>query len=236
MEAVRIKIWKKKQPNKPSVDFERILRDIHAGTTSNLREGFESGIKRINHQHDGSIPPTYCRVVVFIHNGSVNEGIRDTNMIGATSQLVDLIDFNNEEVFFGSIFTSESTTEQASAFNEELWTTSSPTSDGTVFVSVMDRQLLNEVKEVGAILVTYRDFHSLDSDAYTPGLNQDIVKLEGNESMERLRTFMMFWIANEKLKEAAVEAEKGNVRKAKEMAQEAQQTVHAFVASRLLSK
>ncbi|KAK2964443.1 hypothetical protein BLNAU_359 [Blattamonas nauphoetae] len=70
--------------NKPSVDFERILRDIHAGTTSNQCEGLESGIKQINtHQHDGSIPPTYRRVVVLIHNGSVNEGIRDTNMIGA---------------------------------------------------------------------------------------------------------------------------------------------------------
>ncbi|KAK2963036.1 hypothetical protein BLNAU_2059 [Blattamonas nauphoetae] len=41
---------------------------------------------------------------------------------------------------------------------------------------------------------------------------------------------MMFSIANEKLKEAAMEAEKGNERKAKWMAQEAQQTVHAFVA------
>ncbi|KAK2946770.1 hypothetical protein BLNAU_18300 [Blattamonas nauphoetae] len=437
------------KPSKPSVDFERILRDIRVGTTSNLCEGLESGIKEINnHLHDGLIPPTYRRVVVLIGNGSVNEGIRDTNMIGAvvkryrqsdqthlitpntqqnlsprsssfqppsndpysmsvpfvistvgvgmqtaeeenvlrtvalrgggefnwaastedeeirdvilnsvmswkvrttrhfrvslvgtdalekilptpniscqsepapivgthtriirmeTSQLVDLINFNNEEVFFGSTFTSESTAEQVRAFHEEmrhnpnkrkemvkirtldtadlvsgeerqllinfkLWTTSSPTSDGTGFVSAMDRQKLNEVKEVGAILVTYRYFNSLDTDAvFIPiktrvvvesgrrdlrdplrssllttaaqratqdaiGLNQKIMELEGNESMERLRAFMMFSNANEKLKEAALEAEKGNVRKAKEMAQEAQQTVNAFAAPRLLSK
>ncbi|KAK2949876.1 hypothetical protein BLNAU_15179 [Blattamonas nauphoetae] len=49
--------------------------------------------------------------------------------------------------------------------NFKLSKTSSPTSDGTGFVPAMDRQKLNEVKEFGVILVTYRYCNSLDTDA-----------------------------------------------------------------------
>ncbi|KAK2955357.1 hypothetical protein BLNAU_9750 [Blattamonas nauphoetae] len=70
--------------NMPLVDFEQISRGNHAGTKSNLCEGHESGINEINnHLHDGLIPPTHRWVVVLFGNGSVNEGINDTNEIGA---------------------------------------------------------------------------------------------------------------------------------------------------------
>ncbi|KAK2963037.1 hypothetical protein BLNAU_2060 [Blattamonas nauphoetae] len=135
-----------------------------------------------------------------------------------SSQHVDTVNFNNEEVFFGATFTSESTTEQASAFHEEmrhnpnereemvkilpldttdivsgetrqllinfkLWTTSSPTSDGEVFVSVMDRQKLNEVKEVGAILETYRYFNSLDTVAAFIPIKRRVVVESGRRDV-----------------------------------------------------
>ncbi|KAK2959423.1 hypothetical protein BLNAU_5472 [Blattamonas nauphoetae] len=148
-----------------------------------------------------------------------------------TSKLVDMINLNNEDVFFGSIFTSESTAEQVKAFHEEMrlnpnWykeMVKIRTLGTTDLVSGEERQ--SPINCMSAERATHR--------ARTVSRNR---KMEGNESMERLRTCMIFPNAYQKLNEAVLEAEKGNGRKAKEMVQEAQQTVNSFVAPRLLSK
>ncbi|KAK2964657.1 hypothetical protein BLNAU_574 [Blattamonas nauphoetae] len=64
--------------------IEAILSEIRSAPSSNLCEGLEQGFVTVSgNTKDGPLSAEYRRVIVLISDGSITEGIRDQNLIGA---------------------------------------------------------------------------------------------------------------------------------------------------------